>query len=509
MNYQDRVEIMGMDEDIAKVLANTSAHSLRKAQGTNMNIDFIQAMTAGFHDNRGNYMYTEDELKTGILMDSTKTKLIKQITEGDFALIHEPAGIDLYTQLGADVFKDFEGLPDKTPLPYELVTENIRFIRKGMSDQLIGYKEGFFFDKRELRQLEHIWKGLVSEMKQNVVIKSGSVHIGNFMSNVFILRAMGVPFSSIVLYYKEALANIPKLKKDKQMLSKLRVKRQGLVAMSGNQKTIDSIDKRIASMESDMAANPVSVMFDEGLVQSITDEILAEELMGSDLFKNKMADLFSSLKDKETNPTITKFLEGFGVGIESLAAMTKPEKETFIISFVNENIEKIGQSMQNDPSMMNIAKELYGSSGSSTGSAMAQVMQMSDYISRYALYKHMVDVGAGTDKAADLAMNAFVDYRKNLPSMIRTMSEYGFWPFATFSLRIQPLLYTLITEHPIRAIASTIFFAELGNVTDISFTDWNTFNSNLYNGLTYGTDLTPIELSSFVPAYYQDAASAL
>lgn len=99
-------------------------------------------------------------------------------------------------------------------------------------------------------------------------------------------------------------------------------------------------------------------------------------------------------------------------------------------------------------------------------------------------------------EASQIASAAFVDYRKQLPREAKWLSTYGFWKFITFTMRIQATLFRMAYDNPFRTVVNSATLAFLTEGRSFS-----PFNSNLFSGSVYGTELNPTGYDMIVPGY--------
>ncbi len=108
----------------------------------------------------------------------------------------------------------------------------------------------------------------------------------------------------------------------------------------------------------------------------------------------------------------------------------------------------------------------------------AQTM-LSDFTSRYVLYKHLTTRQVdpmSKDDAISRTRKAFVNYDVPTHKGLQYLNDMGFLWFTKYYFRIQAILIELVRENPLRALEVMLMFEYTFDIPDIldssMFTKW-------------------------------------
>jgi hypothetical protein len=114
------------------------------------------------------------------------------------------------------------------------------------------------------------------------------------------------------------------------------------------------------------------------------------------------------------------------------------------------------------------------------------LVQMADVAARLTLYEHLMEnnrlpgkKGPKSKKLSDkeiveTVLEAFVDYKVNMPKELKVLSDYGILLFPSFWLRIQKVVYAIAKENPAK-VAGGMLLEDMLNVNVSSYMDSNIF----------------------------------
>ena len=125
------------------------------------------------------------------------------------------------------------------------------------------------------------------------------------------------------------------------------------------------------------------------------------------------------------------------------------------------------------------------------GSAL---VQSTDVASRYTLYKHLkknpkhYDPKTKTtrdmteEEIINKVLEAFVDYKVNMPKNIKVLSDYGVLLFPSFWMRVQKVMYSIAKENPAK-VATGVFISQMFEFQVPTYADSNIFvkAGNIFN----------------------------
>jgi len=255
---------------------------------------------------------------------------------------------------------------------------------------------------------EGVWQEVVSDLKDKIVVVSGSVLVGNIFSNVSRLVLEGIPLKNIAHYSLVAFKGATQYLKDKEELD-------GLLLQVKLGYDSPAIQKQINILEDAIERNPTTKLIEVGLL-----------------------------------PTI----------VEDLDADTEYEYK----SLLNDHIDKLSKNIP-EPAL-NALKTLMMSRESGAYKALAHVTQMSDFVARYTMYQFQTTKAEPMSHidAVARANNAFVQYAMPMQRMMQYSDDMGFTLFTKYFLYIQREMARLYKEQPGRVLSMAIFdkFINLG-----------------------------------------------
>ena len=262
---------------------------------------------------------------------------------------------------------------------------------------------------------ERMWQSLVQETKDIIVVKTGTVLLGNIWSNLSLLVLKGVPLKDMVHHHSVALRGATSYMGDTEELDRLRLLIQSDYAGTepGGKK---GIEERILVLEDAIARNPVRELIEAGLMPSIVEDVAAEE-----------------------DPYSYKSLL-----VRKMEAATSGVPQPLV----------------------NAAKTVYMSKDGAMYKALYRTTQLSDFVARYTLYQHLISREKNPmSKEAALfeASESFVNYDLPMPKTLQYMDDMGLMPFMKYFLNIQRVIQKTAKENPARVLSAIA----LGNVMDL------------------------------------------
>lgn len=261
------------------------------------------------------------------------------------------------------------------------------------------------FDKKaehKVRQFERRWAAVVQEIKDIVVIKTGTVMIGNIKSNTMLLAAVGVPFKQGINSQLVALRGATAYRKDSERLAQLKLVKQAEYTQGKDRE----IDEEIIRLEDSLARNPVKALIDEGLMPSIVEDISG----GEDIYAHR-----------------TQFAKDVN---EKMDALLHPSIKAGLRSVYMAHDTKLYQGLH-------------------------RTTQLSDFVARYAMYEHLTTRKKNPlshAEAIQQASEAFINYDIPMHPFLQYLDDMGIMPFMKYFLRIQKVLSRTMRESPARSL---------------------------------------------------------
>lgn len=259
---------------------------------------------------------------------------------------------------------------------------------------------------------ERIWKEIVAEAKDIIVVKSGIVLLGNILANVWLLGIQGVPIKDIIKQHTVALQATKTYRQDSSELARLEALfRTGYV--QGNE---EQIQREIIRLRDAIERNPVTKLIDAGLMPTIVDDVS----MVDDPYSYKSA--LSKKVDKWTG----KLPEGGRTALRNVYMTHDTQAYKFL----------------------------------------SKATQLSDFVARYTLYEHLIsrkNDPLTPQQAVQRASDSFVNYDIPMHPILQYSDDMGLTYFTKYFLRIQKELLRVMKENPARMA----MVAALGNVVDL------------------------------------------
>ena len=325
-------------------------------------------------------------------------------------------------------------LPEDTKKAIESVWgTNAMTIRKDMVDQIVGYRNlttdevinkgmqkinkmlnkqvaGVLLTDKQANQIRKGHDFTVDIMKRYrnfIVVRNATTFLNNVKSNAAMLFNYGVPLKSLMTGHARAFQGL----KDYQKTNKAKLRLQSRInaALPGTDTT--DLQQQLAELQFDLNRNPVKVLIDEGMFQTILDDV----------------DL-----DREAN-------------------VFKNRNEQFI-SDVEAKLPK---------SVVNVSNQLLVSEDTLVHKMLSQGTQMSDFIARFVLYeelKKQQGLAADKDRKSNKKIisevrQAFVNYNRVTDRRLQYMNDVGLVRFTKYALGVQKLILQRLKDKPTRSMA--------------------------------------------------------
>ena len=284
-----------------------------------------------------------------------------------------------------------------------------------------------------VRRAEDVWLALAAEIKDIIVVRSGIVLLGNVISNKGLLLAAGVSPKDVVMNSIEAIKGVMQHHQDYDEMFMLE-QQVAIGAVVGN---LADTQQRILDLKNAIARNPVKELIDLGLLPTIVEDLSID----TDRYSYK-------------------------------TRLTK-------------KIDKIGERF--NPNVLKFAKIAYMGKKTKTYALLSQSTQMSDFVARYVMFKHLTTKRVNPLSSAQAAQEAsemFVNYDIPMPRGLQYMDDMGFLPFTKYFLSIQRVIAKLTRDHPIRSLmvlSGTNYLDLMPSVFDSSMAS-RIGNNPLYSG---------------------------
>jgi hypothetical protein len=262
---------------------------------------------------------------------------------------------------------------------------------------------------------ERGWQELVREAKDIIVIKTGTVMLGNIWSNMSFLAMSGVSLKDILNHHMVAIKAATAYQTDTKRLEEI----ETMLNLGYTQGNEEDFRREMVRLKDAIARNPVRELIEAGLMPTIVEDVGAEEDPYS----------YKSLLARKT--------------------------ERFA--------EKI------NPAIRNVARTVYMAHDTPMYQTLNQITQLSDFVARYTLYQHLISRKDNPLSRADAiaeASDAFVNYDIPTHRSMQYADDMGVIMFTKYFLRIQRVLLKLARENPARVFGTVALnnFMDLGPI---------------------------------------------
>lgn len=279
------------------------------------------------------------------------------------------------------------------------------------------------------------WQEVVHMYKDNLVIKSIKVMLGNIRSNLSLLLLKGVSPMDLAKHHLVALRGARAYFKDAEELNRL----QTLLDTDTTASRAQAVQIRadIVKVKDSLARNPVKELIDAGMMPSIVEDVDADDNIYT--YKSQLT--------------------------------RKTERYT---SKLNPTVLAVGKNV-----LMTHDTKLY--------QALSRMTQLSDFVARYTLYQHQTTRKKNPLSKAEALFDAsesFVNYDIPLPRALQYMDVMGITMFTKYFQRIQRVLGRTIKEHPGRALMELVTAKYLGLGPTVLDSSWIAHAGN--NPLAWG-----------------------
>ena len=280
-----------------------------------------------------------------------------------------------------------------------------------------------------LVQAEDMWQEIVKEVKDILVIKNLFTLLGNELSNLTLLMIAGVPLKDIVKSKMIAYPATLSYQKDRREMDALQL---GIDVGYTAGNDIAVAEGRIRELQQAMKSNPMKELIDEGMFQTLVEDISAEEDPYS--YKSKLV----SAIDKRT-------------GADSKRRVVQGART-------------VGKTL-----LMTHDTPIY--------KVLNQATILSDFTSRFALHEHQTKRKInriGREESLKRARAYFVNYDTPSHQALQYLNDTGLLWFTKYYIRIQAVIINIVRENPLGALnilGLNEFIGEFADIMDSSFLD--------------------------------------
>ena len=297
------------------------------------------------------------------------------------------------------------------------------YVRRELVDLIFGYRKVSLANinlikgtpiAHVVKAIENGWQGIVAQEKVNIVIKTIDVMLNNIISNTITLKVMGIPAKDILSNTLEAVDGMNQYQKDFEELISLQKQLQG----DPSKKNDSDFVHRISFLRQEIKLNPVTELVDEGIFQSITEDIDADQYGD----KTKLLDWLQNTIGKHTPLFVKK-------GVE--------------IAYISEDTAAFKFLMK--------------------------TTQYSDFTARYVMWKHeMAKPNANKEVVLDNIIRTFINYDDPSNKYVQWGNDMGLIMFTKFAIGIQSVVLRMAGKHTANLVTAHIMQEYIHQAADIT-----------------------------------------
>lgn len=370
--------------------------------------------------------------------------------------------------------------------------DKIDYVRKDIEHWLVGRTEKSLFNDPKLKWTTRIVKDLVALTKIGMVILNPMKIVGDNVSNIAYLGVRGVDPLYIQKQYRLISKEFHDYQQMKNKLNHLRVKGY---AEPNKEATIK---KQIAKLEGQLKDHPANGLVERGFINSLGSDLVLRAGDPASGLKSDMDNVLKALfksKDEGNNHAakLIMKLSNWNVGIEEfLEIFAKIPGAVDSTKNFEKEVNTIARRLKDVKSQDDVVSYMhqYLNSPDSEFVKMGTYMtDLTDVLSKETYYRYLTSRGMDPKKAEIEVIDSFPDYKENLPTRVKQMSDVGILMFPSYWLRIQRAIYRMVKEKPVNFATEMSIEAALG--TDVnSIWDANIVSKAAGN---YGIFHTPWE----------------
>jgi hypothetical protein len=438
MSDVTKEKTLGRNNDALRVLAKGAASTVNKVNSAELNSKAIKALKDQF-DAEPNSNYVQvgpksndpEVLEIYRLLPKEAKADIKKYWGGNTMFVDKKV---LTMMFGYRKYSVADQIA-KERAEQNFAIRGLEYIN-GVVGGAFGYSS-----EQVARSSGQYWGEFVRFAKDFIVIKSGIVTLGNTISNGIHLLTEGIGLIDALKLQKEAIVELTKYRKDKAALFEAE---KALELGIGNQKGLPA---KIAGLKASITANPVTDVINDGLLQTIVEDV---SLVDDEFSK-------ASKIDNALDKAVYRHIPGW----------TKA-----------------------------IGREVFQTKDSILYKKMSQSAQLSDFTARYALYKHTLNHTNPSKRlnrqdAANNAISTFINYDLPTHKLIQYGNDMGFLWFTKYYVRVQKILLKTLINNTARVLGLLSFEWMFGDVFPDIY-DTTLAPENIYNRV--GLPKNPVDV---------------
>jgi hypothetical protein len=266
----------------------------------------------------------------------------------------------------------------------------------------------------KVNNIEDVMMELTKFAKDSIIVKTLTVSLVNFGSNLWYLRTQRVPVSMIIKYASQALKYGIQYQADSKKRRDLQVKKDLLLLEpTPDAAAIKRLDYKIARLDDNLARNPTTEFIEAGGMPAVIDDV-------------------------DTDVTQSNYP-----------------------GMVEETVGRIAGRLPQP--VQNVGKVLFMTQDTPGYKLLNNTVKMTDYIGRYTLYQHYIkSEKKGHEEAMASVIDEFVNFNLPTHKMIEYFNQLGLLWFTKFGIRILKPIKNAAIDKPFDALLSFMASEHIG-----------------------------------------------
>lgn len=426
-------DTLGIIRDPAESLARSAAHSILIQDSQVIRDELLEARTTHLVDDKA----SKDSLEEIVGLDNIDNPWFIKLNNNNYSDL--PKSIKAQYKPVGKALSNVKGFNNEVSL-----------VRKDIEHWLIGGKENSLTNNTKLQWVLRVTKNIISGSKMGMVILNPIKIAKDNVSNIAYLGAMGINPNFIQKQYRSISKEYSDYTDLRSSLIQLKLK--AISNPDKYSKSMDELNSKINNM-------PIHNITKRGFSNSLGSDLVSRN---SDTLSGMQGDIHKGLEYllKNSNgeigivgTAINKLNKVGANGEDFLGWVGRQAGKTDSLEIFDKqlsNAAKTISEMKNDDDIVNYVSQFIISPGNEAVKLGAYVTDLTDIMAKETYFRFMVDKeGRTEDEATVKVLEAFPDYKENMPMAVKQLSDMGIIMFPSYWLRIQKTLYRLARDKPI------------------------------------------------------------
>ena len=363
--------------------------------------------------------------------------------------------------------------------------KQVSLVRKDIKPWLMGDKMPSLASNPKLKVALRVTKNLISMAKMKMVLLNPAKIALDAASTTTYLSVMGMSPLEISSSFSDTMKKFDDFTNLRAELVKAKIK---ATAYPNNK----VFTQKYESVRKELSSHEMSVLVNKGFINSLGSDLINQNI---DTTTGLQADIRKSLeyilKDKNGNDTklakAINQLNKVGVnGEDTLGYIGKRLQKYDATSDIGKEVrgaaDRVTQVKTQNDAIRYVEQFLVAPDAETTKFGV-YMNDMIDVLGKKAYYDHLVKKGYTEDEATVKVIEAFPDYKENMPISVKQLGDYGVLLFPSYWLRIQKVIYRMVIEKPL-SLSAELEMASLMNTHLETILD-----ASVYTKVTTGNGL--------------------